>query len=295
MNASALRKLSFCCLPQTFPLVFLTIMKMRFYPALLLLCAIGFGCGSNDEPADYESDNAIPAPVNLAFQVVNQYPHDTSAFTEGFTFYNGKLFESTGSPKEPANNGTWIASIDLKTGKYDRKVDLGSTYFGEGITFLDNKLYQLTYTSQKGFVYDAKTFAKLREFSYKSEGWGLTNDGKQLIMSAGTSNIYYLTPDSIAFTRMLAVQDHTGYVNNINELEFIDGYLYANKWLTAEILKIDTSTGYVVGKLDLSKQVAEVKKRYPRAEEMNGIAYDSTTNKIYVTGKKWPLIYEIKW
>jgi glutamine cyclotransferase len=252
-------------------------------------------CGDNDQPAEDVEDTGIPAPTTLTFQVLNQFKHDTAAFTEGLSFYNGTLYESTGSPDEPSNNGTWIGSIDLKTGKYDRKVDLGKSFFGEGITFLNNKVYQLTYKTQVGFIYDAKTFKKLGDFKYKSEGWGLTNDGNSLIMSAGTSNIYYLTPDSIAFTRMLAVQDNTGYVNNINELEFIGGYIYANKWLTNEILKIDTSTGYVVARLDLSKQVAEVKTRHPGAQELNGIAHDSASGKTYITGKKWPVIYEIRW
>lgn len=270
-------------------------MKIRSLPFLPALIVLLFGCGANDEQAEDYIDTGVPAPVSLAFQVINQFPHDTSAFTEGFTFYNGKLYESTGAPAEPSNSGTWIASIDLSTGKYDKKVDLGNKWFGEGITFLDDKVYQLTYTTQTGFIYDAKTFKKTGEFKYKSEGWGLTNDGNNLIMSTGTSNIYYLSADTVAFTKMLAVQDNTGYVNNLNELEFIGGYLFANKWLTNEILKIDTATGHVVGKFDLSKQVAEVKSRYAGAQELNGIAYDSTTNKTYITGKKWPVIYEIKW
>lgn len=265
------------------------------FAALILPAIIFMGCGENDKPADNYEESSVPAPVTLSFQVVNKFSHDPMAFTEGLTFYNGKLYESTGSPDEPANNGTWIGCIDLKTGKYERKVDLGKRYFGEGITFLKGKAYQLTYKSQIGFIYDASNFQKLGEFKYRSEGWGLTNDGNSLIMSAGTSNIYYLSPDSVAFTKMLAVQDDKGYVNNINELEFIDGYLYANKWLTSEILKIDTSTGYVVGKFDLSKQVAEVKTQHPEALELNGIAYDSVTRKSYITGKKWPVIYEIKW
>lgn len=271
-------------------------MKQSF-PALvsIFLCAL-WSCGNNDQPKSDDNENQIPAPVVLSFQVVNQFPHDTSAFTEGFTFYNGQLFESTGSPDDHVNHsGTWVAGIDLKTGRYERKVDLGRTIFGEGITFLNGKLYQLTYKSQKGFIYDAKTFKKIGEFPYKSEGWGLTTDGNSLIMSAGTSNIYYLTGDSVRFTKMLPVQDNNGYVGDINELEFIDGYIYANKWLTNEILKIDTATGYVVGKFDLSKQAAEAKSKYPGAMELNGIAHDSSTHKTYITGKKWPVIYEIKW
>src|SRR5690606_34416025 len=132
------------------------------------------------------------------------------------------------------------------------------------------------------------------EFSYGSEGWGLTDDGKNLIMSTGTSNIYFVTPDSLEFVRTLPVQDNKGYVNNLNELEYIDGFIYANIWLTPTIVRIDPATGYVTAKLDLSKLEAEAKSRYADAQEMNGIAYDSTTNRTFVTGKKWPLVYEIK-
>lgn len=269
-------------------------MKSSGIGIILIISMFYFSCADEDQSADH-GENVIPPPVIQTFQLVNQFPHDTSAFTEGFTFYNGQLYESTGSPDAPSNSGTWIASIDLETGKYDKKINLGKTFFGEGITFLNGKMYQLTYQSQKGFVYDAKTFKKISEFSYKSEGWGLTNDGKHLIMSAGTSNIYYMTPDSLKFVRMLPVQDHNGYVDSINELEYIDGYIYANKWLRSEILKIDPVTGYVVSKFDLSGQVQELKRKYPGAEEMNGIAYDSTTRKTFITGKKWPVIYEIKW
>jgi glutamine cyclotransferase len=262
--------------------------------AVIILC----GCNGNEDQDNNSSDNldVVPAAVNLSYQIINQFKHDTSAFTEGFTFYNGKLFESTGAPEPPAKtSGTWIGSIDLQTGKYDKKIDLGKSIFGEGITFLNGKVYQLTYTTEKGFVYDAATFKKIKEFTYKGQGWGLTNDGKNLIMSTGSSNLYYLDPETLKFTKMLAVQDNNGYVSDINELEYIDGFIYANKWLTGNILKIDPATGYVVGKMDLSKQVSEVKSKYSDAEELNGIAYDSISRKTYITGKKWPVIYEIKW
>ena len=270
-------------------------MKFKFTHCLLAGGVFLAACNDNDAPVEDNDDNAIPAPITLTFQVVNQFPHDTTAFTEGFSFYNGQLYESTGAPEEPANSGTWVATVDLAKGTYDKKLNFGKAFFGEGITFFNDKMYQLTYKDQKGFVYDAKTFKKLREFTYKSEGWGFTNDGNHLIMSDGTSNIYYLTPDSLSFVKMLPVQDHNGYVGSINELEYINGYLYANKWLSNEILKIDPQTGYVVGKFDLSKQVADAKNKYPGAQEMNGIAHDSTTGKTYITGKKWPVIYEIKW
>ena len=237
----------------------------------------------------------IPAPTLVSYQVLNQFPHDTLSFTEGLTFFNGQLFESTGAPDEPVTNNTWVGPLDLKTGRGQKKIDMGKSYFGEGITFFNGKVYQLTYKSKKGFVYDAKTFKRLRDFSYNSEGWGLTNDGKNLIMSIGSSNLYYLDPDSLGFVKMLAVQDNNGYASNINELEYIDGYIYANQWLTPYILKIDPKTGYVVAKLDLSPITNEIKIKYPNAEEMNGIAYDSSSKKIYITGKKWPFIYQLSW
>lgn len=272
-------------------------MKNGVFSLIMLAGIFLWGCNGNDETGETGSDGpVIAAPVNLSFQVINQYKHDTSAFTEGFTFHDGKLFEGTGAPEPPvSNSGTWIGSIDLQSGKYDKKVNLGKTVFGEGITFLNGKLYQLTYRTEKGYVYDAKTFRKLREFSYKGEGWGLTNDGKNLIMSTGSSNLYYINPDSLTFTKMLAVQNNNGFANNLNELEYIGGFIYANEWLTGNILKIDPATGYVVAKIDLSKQVSEVKNKYSFAEELNGIAHDSTTGKTFVTGKKWPVIYEIRW
>ncbi len=256
-------------------------------------------CNNNDDQTTGDSSSQeefhISAPIIINYQIVNQFPHDTLSFTEGLNFHDGQLYESTGAPDDPATNGTWIGPLDLQTGRYEKKVDMGKSYFGEGTTFLNGKLYQLTYRSQIGFVYDARTFKKLRSFTYKGEGWGLTNDGKHLIMSNGSSNLYYLNPDSLSFLSKLSVQDDTGYVSNINELEYIDGYIYANKWLTGYILKIDPKTGYVVGKLDLSKVYNEIKTRYPNAEEMNGIAYDSTGKKAYITGKKWPFIYQLSW
>jgi glutamine cyclotransferase len=272
--------------------------KCRFAALALIASMVIYGCNGSDQEGNSSPDNldVIPAPVTLTYQIVNQFKHDTSAFTEGFTFYNGKLFESTGSPDSGVStSGTWVGSIDLSTGKVDKKIEMGKSIFGEGITFMNGKLYQLTYRHYKGFVYDATTFKKLREFSYKGEGWGLTNDGTSLIMSNGTSNLYYLNPDSLTFIKMLAIQDNNGYVGDINELEYINGFIYANQWLTGNILKINPANGYVVGKMDLSKQVTDVKNRSSQAEEMNGIAYDSTSGKTYITGKKWPVIYEIKW
>ncbi len=177
----------------------------------------------------------------------------------------------------------------------DTKAEIDKNkYFGEGIAFLNGRVYQLTDTTHIGFVYDAKTYKKLGTFVYDGEGWGLTTNGKYLIMSNGSSNLYYRDPSSFKIIKTLNVTDNNGPVQNINELEIIGGYIYANQWLTDNILKIDTTSGKVVGRLDLSSLRTEAKTKYPYSEETNGIAFDSASNKIYVTGKLWPLIYEIQ-
>lgn len=263
---------------------------------LLLLTLFLFAC-NNDRDAGNDGtgdDLTFSAPAVIPFSIINEFPHDTGSYTEGLTFYNGQLYESTGATATISNNGTWIGPVEISTGKFQKKIDLGTAWFGEGITFLNDKIYQLTYQTKKGFVYDAKTHQKLREFTYNTEGWGLTNDGKNLVMSDGTSSLYFLDPVSLRVLHVIGVSDNNGPVPNINELEFINGFIYANQWQTPYILKIDPSDGKIVGRMDFSKMVDQIKNQYPDAEEFNGIAFDSTTKKVYVTGKKWPKLYEIK-
>lgn len=246
--------------------------------------------GSDDTP----NDPGVPAPSLIPFSIINEFPHDTGSYTEGLTFYNGQLYESTGATETISNNGTWVGPIEIATGKFEKKIDLGDAWFGEGITFFNDRIYQLTYKTKKGFVYDAKTYKKLKEFTYNTEGWGLTNDGKNLVMSDGTSSLYFLDPESLRVINVVNVSDNNGSIPNINELEYIDGFIFANQWQTPYVLKIDPASGRVVGRMDFSKMVDQVKNQYPEAEEFNGIAFDSTTRKLYVTGKKWPRLYEIK-
>jgi len=267
----------------------------------LLLFAAGLlvACNntSNDKPATNTEKPADNTPPTLDFTVVKAYPHDTSAYTEGFLFHDGKLYESTGTePDMPADRRSMFGTVDLTTGKITPKVEIDrNKYFGEGIVFLNGKVFQLTYTTKVGFIYDAATFKKLGEFTFPSvEGWGMTTDGKYLIMSDGTSNITYLDPSNFQQARIVGVTDNNGPVSNINELELINGFIYANQWQTNYILKIDPSSGKVVGRLNLDSLVQQAKNQYPGAEVLNGIAYDSTSGKVYVTGKLWPSIYEIK-
>ena len=263
--------------------------------ALILLILAMISCNNNND-ASYDdggsAENAAAPFIN--YTVVNSYPHDPASFTEGLMIHNGQLYESTGSPESPANNGSWFGKVDLKTGKVSDKVALDTQYFGEGITMLNDKIYQLTWQSQKGFVYDAKTFKKIKEFTYNGEGWALTTDSTHLIMSDGTSNLRYLDPESLRVLTIVGVTDHNGPVANINELEFIDGFIYANIWMTNYVIKIDPASGRVVGKLDFTALVKEVENKYPGADEMNGIAYDAASKKIYVTGKLWPNLYEVR-
>ncbi|MEJ7739094.1 MAG: glutaminyl-peptide cyclotransferase [Chitinophagaceae bacterium] len=251
---------------------------------------------TNDDTYEEGNGNASlnPEPPVINYSVVNVFPHDTAAFTEGLLVYNGQLYESTGGQPQENNFKSWIGLIDLKTGKAIKKVMLDTVYFGEGISVLNGKIYQLTWKNQKGFVYDAKSLKKLKEFSYTGQGWSLTNDGHSLIMSDGSNKLQYLNPDTLTVVKIVGVEDNNGPVGNINELEHIKGFIYANQWNTSYILKIDPASGKVMGKLDFSSLDNEVKVKHPQALEMNGIAYDSAANKIYVTGKAWPNLYEIK-
>lgn len=250
--------------------------------------------GSNDSEDGNSSATANPAPPVINYSVVNVYPHDTSSFTEGLLVYNGQLYESTGGQPQENNFKSWFGPVDIRTGKATKKVMLDTAFFGEGITVFQGKIYQLTWQSQKGFVYDAKTYKKLKEFSYNGQGWSLTHDGTYLIMSDGSSNLKYLDPDSLKVVKIVGVEDNNGPVGNINELEYIKGFIYANQYLTNYILKIEPSTGRVVSKLNFDSLDKEVKIKYPQALEMNGIAYDSAANKIYITGKAWPNLYEVR-
>ncbi len=266
---------------------------ISFLLILSLLAACNHTDRNNTETTGPSTDNS---PANIDYTVMKVLPHDTTAFTEGLLFHDGQLYESTGTDTNmPESRRSLFGTVDSITGRIHPKVEIDrNKYFGEGIAFLNDKVYQLTYTTKVGFIYDAKTFKKLGEFTFPSrEGWGMTTNGASLIMSDGTSNLTYLDPNTFRTVKILTVTDNNGPVSNVNELELIHGYLYANQWQTNYILKIDTSSGKVVGRLDLESIAAEARNKYSGAEVLNGIAYNPASGLLYVTGKLWPNIYEI--
>jgi glutamine cyclotransferase len=269
--------------------------KNIMYKAIFIAVFISlFGCKEKSPVGIRNRNNNLIESID--FKVVKTYPHDTGAYTEGFLFHDNQLFESTGSPEDFPEARSVFGPVDLKTGKIEVKAELDrNIYFGEGILFFKDKIYQLTYKNQIGFIYDSKTFKQTGTFKYSNkEGWALTTDGKHIIMSDGTNVITFLDTDSLSVIRKLNVTFNGQSALYMNELEYINGYIYANIWTTKNIAKIDPESGKIVGIIDLSSLYAEAVKKNPGAESTNGIAYDKTTDRIFVTGKFWPEIYQIK-
>ncbi|MBC7694908.1 MAG: glutaminyl-peptide cyclotransferase [Burkholderiales bacterium] len=257
-----------------------------------------FGSCGPDKPKPVVhpiEENEVSEIPLINYSIVKSYPHDINSFTEGFLFHDQKLFESTGAPDNLPQTKSLFGIVDLKTGKIDVKAEIDrNIYFGEGIVILKGKVFQLTWKNQTAFIYDAKTFKNIGKFNYTNkEGWGLTTDGNDLIMSDGTNYLTYLDPDSLNVSKIIDVKENGYVVINLNELEYIKGFIYANIYTTNTIVKIDPNTGNVVGKMDLSDLSHRSKTENPNASDMNGIAYDSISNKVLVTGKFWPTIYEI--
>lgn len=263
------------------------------FPVILLLSLLD-SCDSDNNEKDY-SESTNPKTALINFTVINYFPHDTTLFTEGLLVHNGQLLESTGSPEYLKQTKSLIGIVELNTGKIDKKVELDkSKYFGEGIVVLKNKIYQVTYKNKTGFIYDVKSFRRIGTFNYaNSEGWGLTTDGTDLIMSDGTDHLTFIKPETMQPYKTLPVTENGAPLNKINELEFIKGFIYANVWTTNYIVKINPADGKVAGKLDLSSIDLEAKNKRPGADALNGIAYDSASDKIYVTGKLWSNMYQI--
>jgi len=227
-------------------------------------------------------------PVD-GYRVVRVFPHDISAYTEGLFYKNGFLYESTGE-----EGHSTVRKVELKTGKTLQQVAVPSTYFGEGIVDWKDRLMQLTWKNQTGFVYDLKTFKLRRNFFYPGEGWALTRDDKQLYMSDGSSTLRILNPDTLAQIGSIAVTADGIAVTNLNELEWVNGVIYANVWLTSRIALIDPKTGHVTGWLNLANLLDITQLPDPGNDVLNGIAYDAEHDRLFVTGKRWPKLFEIK-
>jgi len=224
----------------------------------------------------------------IDFTLQRTLPHDTKAFTQGLLIHEGQLYESTGQ------EGSWIGVVDVGTGIADKKVILDNKYFGEGIVILNNKVYQLTWQSQRGFIYALPSFERIGEFSYQGEGWGLTTDGQYLVMSDGTENLTFLDTVTLKPAKVVSVQYEGNPVSGLNELEYADGSIYANIWRTEVVARIDASSGEVTGYLDLTELTRQARMNNPQIDVLNGIAWHPTTKTMLVTGKHWPYIFILK-
>ena len=248
-----------------------------------------FAGGQNENHSRQLTFLSDISPKAYSYQVVNQYPHDVGAYTQGLQFLDGELFEGTG------NYGTSsIRRVQLETGEVKQIRNLDQELFGEGITVLGQRIYQLTYKSQVGFIYDRSTFQEIQKVYYQNqEGWGLTHNGEELIMSDGTNIIYFLDPEMFTINRQIEVYHNEGPANSLNELEYINGKIWANRYFTDEIVIIDPESGKVEGRINL-KGILKAEHRKASTDVLNGIAWDSSGERLFVTGKYWPLLFEIR-
>jgi len=232
--------------------------------------------------------SAAAQTPQYTYRVVHVYPHDRSAFTQGLEYRAGYLYEGTGLEGRSS-----LRKVKLETGQVVQKIDVDPQYFGEGITVLNQQIMELTWRSGIGFVYDQSTFRRLRSFNYPGEGWGLTNDGQQIFMSDGSADIRCWAPGTLQEKRRVTVRDHGLPIMNLNELEYVKGEIYANVWQTDRIARISPADGKVLGWIDLSGLLTSEDRAEP-VDVLNGIAYDVLGDRLFVTGKLWPKLFEIK-
>lgn len=259
--------------------------------ALFLALALSpLGCSKSAHGSASSSIPPSPASgvANYTYEVVHVWPHDANAFTQGLLFYNGSLLESTGIKGQST-----LREVEWKTGKVLKMVNDASNVFGEGLAVLDGKAYQLTWRSHHCFIYNVDTFQLLGEFRYDGEGWGLTTDGKWLIMSDGSSHIVFRDPKDFSIVRTIDVQDQGVPVAELNELEYIHGEIFANIWQMNRIVRIDPASGRVVGNIDFTGLLPD-SDRSPKTDVLNGIAYDPEQDRLIVTGKYWPKLFEVR-
>ncbi|MEO6668470.1 MAG: glutaminyl-peptide cyclotransferase [Ferruginibacter sp.] len=266
---------------------------------LLFLAA----CDTNNDspPADNGGDatpnvpaSGLAAPKPISYTIISEFPHDTSSFTEGLEFYNGKLYESGGEyGTSKLQYGDHKKGVPADMHKLEDKI------FAEGLTILKDKIYQLSYREHVVYVYDVKDIKKvIKTFNWPYEGWGMTNNGTDLIIDTGTPNLIFVDPENFKIKNTIAVVDNRGPVQNINELEFINGFVWANVWMTNRIVKIDPESGHVVGDMYLNNIATPegemLSHGFDNSDVLNGIAYDSLSKSLFITGKRWPKLYEVK-
>lgn len=269
------------------------IFNYRFSTVIFIISFLLASSCKKKELQDIE--NIKPERSN--FEIINVYAHSTNSFTEGLFFANGTVFESTGSPDELPNTKSVFGILDLKSGLINIKAELDKKiFFGEGIAKSKDRIYQLTYKNKVGFIYDANTYKQIGTFQFENqEGWGLTsNDDGTLIMSDGTNILTFVNPNGFKVISRIEVSDNNNPVTNLNELEYVDNYIYANIYTTNKIIKINPLNGSVVKTMDLNALYQEAKSRFSGSLEMNGIAYNNIKKTFLITGKMWPCVFEIK-
>lgn len=232
-----------------------------------------------------QTKNDIPV---FTYAIVNSFPHDHQAYTQGLFYHDGYLYESTGRRGESS-----LRKVDLATGAARQIYRLDEMYFGEGITLFNDRIIQLTWQAYTGFVYDRETLLPMEEFFYNTEGWGITTDGKQLIMSDGSANLYFLEPETFAVSSQIQVSANGIPVRNLNELEYVNGEILANVMPSDRIARIDPATGHITAWIDLSGILRSLREGYA-VDVLNGIAYDAQNDRLFVTGKLWPRVFEIR-
>ncbi len=265
------------------------ILGLMVVLAAALVCSCS-GSGEPEGPAATATPQATAQDVVpvYTYRIVNAYPHDRRAFTQGLVFDDGFLYEGTG-----LYGNSSVRKVDLETGQVLALRELAARYFGEGITVFGDIIDQLTWKSNTGLVYDRDSFDLLHTFEYPTEGWGLTHDGERLIMSDGTSTVRFLDPQTYEETGRIEVADRGVPVVRLNELEYVKGEIFANVWLTDRIARIDPDTGRVVGWIDLTGLLSAGDRARP-VDVLNGIAYDAGGDRLFVTGKLWPRLFEIE-
>jgi len=256
---------------------------MVILTAAMLVCC----CSKPPGPKPRPSPKVNTVPI-LPCKIIKTYPHDRTAFTQGLVIEDGILYESTGE-----YGSSTLKKIDLETGEVIDSTPLSSEFFGEGITIMNDRVIQLTWRSGKGFVYDKHTFKRLKEFTYRTEGWGITHDGKRLIISDGTSILHFLNPVTFEYEGVIEVRADGRRVVNLNELEYINGEIYANVWQSPWIVKIDPDTGKVSGWID-ARGLLQPEDLTREIDAMNGIAYDKKNDRLFLTGKLWPKLFEVE-